>query len=73
MRNSWEKVLSFLVVSCICIFIVLSITGWVKNIIKLTKCDFERPYKAEIIHGIGLFPPIGAVCGWINIKDGQND
>jgi len=42
-------------------------TGYVKNVIKLSDCDFEAPYKSEVIHGIGLFPPIGAVTGWLNV------
>jgi len=42
-------------------------TGWIKNIIKLSGCDFEAPYKAEIVHGIGLLPPVCMVTGWIDI------
>lgn len=42
-------------------------TGWVKNIIKLTECDFEPSYKAEVIHIVGLFPPVGAVTGWLDL------
>lgn len=41
--------------------------GWVKNIIKLTECDFEAPYKAEVVHAAGLIPPIGAITGWMNV------
>jgi hypothetical protein len=49
-------------------FIILLIgTGWVKNIIKLSDFDFEAPYKAEIIHGVGIIPLVGAVTGWLNI------
>lgn len=44
-------------------------TGWVKNIVKLVKCDFEAPYKCEVIHGIGVIPPIGAVTGWLDIEE----
>jgi hypothetical protein len=49
------------------IIIIIVGIGWVKNIIKLTECDFEAPYKAEIIHGIGLIPPVGMVTGWLNV------
>jgi len=50
------------------IIIVLIIgTGWIKNIIKLSECDFESPYKAEVIHGIGIIPPIGMITGWLNV------
>ncbi len=41
--------------------------GWVKNLIKLTECDFQAPYKAEIVHCIGLVPPIGMVTGWLDV------
>lgn len=41
--------------------------GWVKNIVKFTKCDFKTPYKAEIIYGVGLLPLVGAVTGWLNV------
>ena len=55
------------VILAIQILLVAAIgTGWVKNVIKLTDCDFEAPYKAEIIHGLGVIPPIGAITGWMN-------
>lgn len=49
------------------VLIVVIGTGWVKNIIKLSDCDFKEPYKAEVIHGLGLIPPIGMVTGWMDI------
>lgn len=42
-------------------------TGWVKNIIKLSNCDFQAPYKAEVIYGIGIIPVVGAITGWLDI------
>ena len=45
------------------IIVVIIMVGWVKNPIKLTDCDFEAPYKAEVIHTVGLVPPIGAITG----------
>lgn len=54
----------------ICLVIMLA-TGWVMNIVKFTQLDFEQPIKAEVLRGIGIFPPIGAVMGWIPIKDGK--
>jgi len=42
-------------------------TGWVKNLIKLSDCDFEAPYKAEIVHGIGIIPPVGMITGWLDL------
>jgi hypothetical protein len=46
---------------------VAVLTGWIKNLIKLSECDFEAPYKAEIVHAVGLIPPVGAVTGWLDI------
>ena len=42
-------------------------TGWVKNIIKLADCDFEPSYKAEVIHIVGLIPPVGMITGWLDL------
>ena len=47
----------------------LGITGYVKNIIKLTKCDFESPYKAEVLRVIGVIPVVGAVTGMEHVSD----
>jgi hypothetical protein len=40
--------------------------GWIMNLNKLAECDFQAPYKAEVIHTAGLFPPIGAFTGWMD-------
>lgn len=53
----------------IIILIIVGSIGWVKNIVLLTKLDFKAPYKAEVIRGIGLFPLVGAVTGYITIQD----
>ena len=42
-------------------------TGWIKNLIKLTECDFEPSYKAEVIHIVGLIPPVGMITGWLDV------
>lgn len=54
---------SLIVIALVSIF---ALVGWVKNIVKLSDCDFKPPYKAEVIHTIGLIPPVGAVTGWID-------
>ena len=44
------------------------LTGWVKSIIKLSECDFEPSYKAEVIYMVGsIVPPVGAVVGWLEV------
>ncbi len=41
---------------------------WVKNLIRFTECDFEPSYKAEVIHGIGLFTPVFVVTAWMDLE-----
>lgn len=48
------------------VFVIVIGTGWVKNIIKLADCDFQTPYKAEVIHAVGILPPVGMITGWMN-------
>lgn len=59
------KGLTIILVIQITVILVVG-TGWVKNLIKLSSCDFESPYKAEVIHAVGLVPPIGMVTGWMD-------
>ena len=49
------------------VVVVVVAVGWVKNVIKLWDCDFNAPYKCEVVHGLGLMPPIGAITGWIDV------
>lgn len=51
---------------------ILMITGWVKNVIKLTDCDFNAPYKTEVIRVVGILPPVGGIVGWITLEDEKN-
>ncbi len=61
-----------LIVLFIFCLVVGSLVGWGMNIHKFASCDFEDPCKAEIIRGIGIpVAPLGAVIGWIHIKDGK--
>ena len=48
------------------VVVLLIGTGWVKNLIKLSDCDFEAPYKCEVVHVVGVVPFIGAVTGWMD-------
>lgn len=52
---------------------VLILSGWTMNIMKLIKCDFKSPYKAEIIHTVGILPPVGMIIGWFHIDDTPDD
>lgn len=52
------------------LIVIALATGWIVNVVKFTRCDFEPPYKAEVIRGICIFVvPAGVIAGYINIKD----
>lgn len=48
---------------------ILGCVGWVKCIVKLTHTDFNAPYKAEVLYGVGILTGAGAIIGWIDIED----
>lgn len=48
----------------LCITLVIG-TAWVVNLKKLTDCDFEAPYRCEVVHGVGIIPPVALVTAWI--------
>ena len=48
------------------IVVIIGIIGYIKGVIKFANCDFEKPYKAEIIHGIGICCGTGVITGWMN-------
>ena len=50
----------------IVILLVFGLYGWGSNLYKFASCDFEAPYKAEIIHGIGLVPVVGIFTGYMD-------
>ena len=60
---------AYVLLAPLLLLVVLLITGWVKNIILLSECDFEAPYKAEVIRTVGIIPVVGMVTGWIEIDD----
>ena len=49
------------------VVIIVVAVGWIKNVIKLADCDFSAPYKCEVVHGVGLIPPVGMVTGWLDV------
>ena len=56
-----------------CLSVVMGV-GWFINVYKLCKCDFESPYRAEVIRGVGTIVfPLGCVAGWLDIGDGPTD
>jgi hypothetical protein len=60
---------------CLIPFFFLAVAfafGYFANIYKLTQLDFEEPYKAEIIRGVGLFPPVGIFAGYMTFDEEKN-
>ena len=51
------------------LFIVFALIGEVKCIVKAVNCNWEPVGKAEVVYTAGAFTGLGAVIGWINIKD----
>jgi hypothetical protein len=51
------------------IVVLAGIIGYCMNVYKfVVQCDFESPYKCEMIRGIGLgVPPAGAIIGYLTI------
>ncbi len=41
---------------------------WIGNAVKLTNCDFEAPYKGEVLHTIGLIPLASVFTVWVDDK-----
>lgn len=48
---------------------VLIIAGEIKCIIKAWNCNWETIGKAEIIYTVSACCGLGAIVGWIDIKD----
>jgi hypothetical protein len=40
------------------------ITSYIVNVVKLVNCNFEAPWKSEVIHAIGLIPGCSIVTAW---------
>jgi len=61
-RTSFDLTLN---VMSIVLLIHLFVVGcWIVNAIKFINCDFEAPYKQEIIHAAGLIPYISVITVW---------
>ena len=48
------------------LFVIVMWGCWGVNLWKLTQCDFEAPYKCEVTHGVGLYPPAEMFTLWID-------
>ena len=50
----------------IILFIAYMLISYIINFVQLTECDFEEPYKCEVIHAVGLLPPLQAFTVWFD-------
>lgn len=53
----------------IILIVVLGLIGEIRCIYKMITCNWEPIGKAEILYTVGTFTGLGAVIGWIDIKD----
>ena len=53
----------------VCIFYILG--AWIVNINKFSQCDFESPYKCEMVHAIGLVPIAATITAWFSFEEGK--
>lgn len=54
------------------VFIVVAFgaVSWGKNIYEVTQCDFEAPYKCEVLRIIGVPAfPVGVVVGFMDLGE----
>jgi len=51
-------------------FAIIAVFGgaWIGNIYRLAQCDFAAPYKGEILHFLGIIPPVAIVTVWFDDK-----
>jgi hypothetical protein len=52
-------------------FLVAMSAAWAINLYKLTQCDFTSDYQCEVIHGLGIVPPVALITVWF-LDDSQN-
>lgn len=57
----------FLLVTLYMLLVIGWVTGEVKCIIKLSKCDWEKPYSAEVIYIVGFCTGTGGIIGYFDI------
>jgi len=57
--------------SCVVVllFLILGTIGYILNIYKMCKCNFNPIGKAEVLYTVGTFTGTGSVIGWFDIKD----
>lgn len=50
--------------------VLAGVLGYALNVVALFQCDFQGPYRAEVLRGVGAaIPPVGAIIGYLEIND----
>ena len=63
------KAVSLMVVF-VFLFGFLCVMSWAYNIYKFVSLDFEAPYKAEVLRGVGIpVAPVGVVLGFVEFDE----
>lgn len=47
---------------------IAAIIGEFMCVVKFVRQDFEAPYKAEIVYGLGAFTGLGTIIGYLDIE-----
>lgn len=72
MSNKGYTLVELVFVLIVMLIGVPGLVGYGMNIYKLMQCDFEKPYRAEVIRAAGVpFVPMGSICGFLTISDGE--
>ncbi len=67
-KKGFTAISDFIVVGIV--VLIFGTVGYIMNIVKLCRSDFEKPIKAEVIRGVGVVvPPVGAIAGYCTIQD----
>lgn len=60
----------FTIIEVMILVVVLFVGGaFIKNIANFCSCNFEAPYKAEVLYGAGIFTPTFLVTAFMDIED----
>jgi hypothetical protein len=65
--------LSITVVLLMLLLTVFIGISWVVNVVKLVQCDFDNPYKEEVLRGIGLIPIVAPFVAWQDFEEDTQD
>lgn len=72
-NNKGFTIIELVFVLAIIALVLLGPVGWIKNLSKLANCDFEAPYKTEVIRAVGVpIVPVGVIAGYMDIGE-END